>query len=129
MTYESICRFAIDGGLEDEEALSKKLAEVGWDYETTVTAREHFARYQERRGEAARIRETVAAFVAHFDKETADAHADERARRKAFATRLFGPEADTETRALTSYLFLAYDNKPDRLDAALLRLVVLGRGR
>ncbi len=130
MTYESICRFAIDGGLEDEAALSQKLAEVGWDYETTVTAREHFARYQERRGEAARIREAAVAFLARFDAETVGAHdGDERARRKAFASRLFGPEADAGTRALASYCFLAYDAKHAQMEATLLRRVVLGAGR
>lgn len=129
MTYESICRFALDGGIEDEDALTRKLAEAGWDWETSVTAREHFARYQAARREAKRIREIVTAYVADFDRETAGVHdGDERARRKAFASRVFGPGADSEARALASYQFLAYDNKQSQLDATLLRNVVLRGG-
>jgi len=129
MTYESIVRFAIDGGIADEAALTAKLAEVGWDYETTVTAREHFANYQAARGEAEKVKQAAVTFLAAFDADTAGQHADERARRKAFAARLFGPEATPEIRALAPYCFLAYDGRIDKLDATLLRHIVLNRGR
>lgn len=129
MTYESIVRFAIDGGIVDEAALTQKLAEVGWNYETTVTAREHFANYQAARADAGKIKAAAIALLAAFDADTAGRHADERARRKAFAARLFGPEATPEVRALAPYCFLAYDGKLDKLDATLLRHIVLNRGR
>lgn len=129
MTYESIVRFAIDAGIEDEAGLTAKLSEAGWDYETTVTAREHFADYRAARAEAEKIKQAAVTFLAAFDADTADQHADERARRKAFAARLFGPEAKPETRALAPYCFLAYDGRLDKLDATLLRHIVLNRGR
>ena len=130
MTYESICRFAIDGGIEDEASLTAKLTEVGWDYETATVAREHFAAYRDARAEARRLKEEAVAFLAAFEAEANGRFADdERARRKAFAARLFGPEAKPEDRARASYCFLAYDNKADRLDATLLRRIVLNRGR
>ena len=127
MTYESICRFAIDGGLTDEAGLTAALALAGWDYETTVTARAHFADYQAARAKAASIAETARALVAAFDAETAGKFADERARRKAFAARLFGPDARPEDRARSTYAFLAYDGRTAQMEAMLLRRVVLAR--
>ena len=127
MTYESICRFAIDGGLTDEAALTAALAQAGWDYETTVTARAHFADYLAARAQADAITESARALVAAFDAETAGALADERARRKAFAARLFGPAAPPEDRARVTYAFLAYDGRDSQMDALLLRRVVLAR--
>ena len=127
MTYESICRFAIDGGIKDEAGLTAALAQAGWDYETTVTARGHFADYCAARAEAAFIAEAARAFVAAFDAETRGAFIDERARRKAFAARLFGPKARLEDRARAFYAFLAYDGKEASMDAVLLRRVVLNR--
>ena len=127
MTYESICRFAIDGGITDEAGLTAALAQAGWDYETTVTARGHFAEYCAARAEASTIAEAAYASVATFDAETAGTFADERARRKAFAARLFGPEAGPEDRARATYAFLAYDGKAAQMEATLLRRVVLSR--
>jgi hypothetical protein len=130
MTYEAICRFAIDGGYTDEAALTAALMQAGWDFETTVTAQAHFRTYLDRRAEADRIREAALAFVAAFDSETAEEFApgDERARRKAFASRVLGPAATAETRAMSKYLFLAFDGKEAALGAVLLRRVVLGAG-
>lgn len=125
MTYEAICRFCIDGGVTDEEGLTRGLSQAGWDFEVISIAKEHFARYADARAEAAKIKEDAIAFLAAFDTETAGRHEDERARRKAFAARLFGAEVTAEVRALASYRFLAYDNKMDRLDATLLRRIVL----
>lgn len=127
MTYESICRFAIDGGITDEAGLVAALTQAGWDYETTVTARGHFADYLAARAEAAAIAEAARAFVAAFDAETQGQYADERARRKAFAGRLFGPDARPEDRARSTYAFLAYDGRLAQLEALLLRRVVLAR--
>jgi RNA ligase. len=126
MTYESIVRFAIDGGVTDEDGLVAALMQAGWDYETTVTARGHFTTYQERRARANALREAARAFLAAFDAETAGAFGDnERARRKAFAARVFGPQATAEVQAMRPYLFLAYDGKHDKMNATLLRRVVL----
>lgn len=128
MTYESICRFALDGQIEDEPSLVAALTQAGWDYETTLTAKDHFRTYQSARQKAATIKQAAQAVLAAFDAETLGTFADERARRKAFATRLFGPEATPEARALASYCFMAYDNRLDKLDATLLRQIVLRRG-
>ncbi len=122
MTYEAICRFAIDGGIVDEAGLTIALQKAGWDYETTVTARGHFARYQGKRAEANAIAARVRAFVEAFDRETVGQFEDERARRKAFATRVF---VDEGAKAIAGYLFHAYDGKTAQMDAALLRKVVL----
>lgn len=143
MTFESIVRFALDGGISDEAALVVALTQAGWDYETTVTARQHFARYQERRAEAERIKETARAFVANFKNDyratlqpardgdgnvVVSGDAFERARRKALALRVFGPAAPADVRALAPYIFLVYDDKQAALDATLLRRVVLAPG-
>jgi len=125
MTYESICRFAIDGGITDEAGLTAALAQAGWDYETTVTARAHFAAYRAARAEADALAAWARALVAAFDAETAGTFPDERARRKAFAARLFSPDARPEDRARATYAFLAYDAKDAQMEATLLRRVVL----
>ena len=122
MTYESICRFVIDGGIVDETGLTEALQKTGWDYETMVTARGHFARYQLKRAEADRIAECANQFVANFDTETAGTFEDERARRKSFATCVFG---NVEAKTIAPYLFYTYDGKAGQLDAVLLRKVVL----
>lgn len=122
MTYESICRFVIDGGITDETRLAEALQKAGWDYETTVTAREHFARYQAKRAEADAIAIRARAFIEEFDRETAGTFEDERARRKSFASRVFG---DGGTKAIAPYLFYAYDGKAAQLDAVLLRKIIL----
>ncbi len=126
MTYESICRFAIDGGLTDEAGLTAALAQAGWDYETTVTARAHFAAYLAARAEADAVAESARALVAAFDAETAGTFPDERARRKAFAARLFGANASSANRARATYAFLAYDGRAAQMEATLMRRVVLG---
>ena len=72
-------------------------------------------------------RRSARALVAAFDAETAGTFADERARRKAFAARLFGPTASPEDRARSTYAFLAYDGRRAQMDALLLRRVVLAR--
>lgn len=130
MTYESICRFAIDGGIGDEAALTAALIQAGWDFETTVMAKDHFRVYLSRRAEADRVKAKAFAFLAAFDAETGGpaAFADERARRKAYAARLLGPAAGPETRSLTRYAFLAYDGKGAQMEATLLRRLVLGGG-
>jgi hypothetical protein len=126
MTYEAICRFAIDGAIEDEEQLNSALTQAGWDYETTLTARDHFRRYLTARQEAARIREVVRAFVGGFEADTRGAFPEERARRKAFAARVFGPLAvGGQQIDSAAYYFLAYDGRWDILEATLLRRVIL----
>lgn len=128
-TYESICRFAIDGAIADEAQLVAKLVEVGWDYEITQVAREHFARYREACIRADTIKQAAIAFVAAFDSQTSGRFADdERARRKAFAARVFGPGADPDTRGMSAYWFYAYDGKIGHLEAKLLQQLVLGAG-
>ena len=122
LTYEAVCRFAIDGGIADEAALTEALQRAGWDYETTVTAREHFARYLAKRAEANAITAEAQAFVAAFDAATGGTFADERARRKAFAARVFAGDGAREKSA---YRFLVYDGKEATLEATLLRRVVL----
>ena len=130
LTYDSICRFAIDGGYTDEGSLTTALMQAGWDFETTITARSHFARYRERRAEAERLKAAALAFLATFDAETAGTieRDDERARRKVFASRVLGPDGTDETREQSKYLFLAFDGKADKLDALLLRRVVMAAG-
>lgn len=125
MTYESIVRFCIDGSIENEAQMTEALVRAGWDYETTVTAKEHFARYQTKRAEVARIKTAALAFVADFDAN-GPVYEDERARRKAFASLVFGPNVAPEVSAMRPYLFMVYDGKQERLDATLLRRVVLG---
>lgn len=124
MTYESIVRFCIDGSIETEPQMTDALMRAGWDYETTVTAKEHFARYQTKRAEAARIKAAAIAFVAAFDAD-GTVYEDERARRKVFASRVFGPGVSPEVSAMRPYLFMIYDGKQERLGATLLRRVVL----
>ncbi|MBC8101149.1 MAG: hypothetical protein H7Z41_00995 [Cytophagales bacterium] len=126
LTYEAICRFVIDGGITDEDALTAALMQAGWDFETTIAARGHFQTYQARRAEAEQVKAAAQSILAAFEAETAGQFAgDERARRKAFATRLFGPEATAEVRDLAKYCFLAYDNKTAQMEAALLRRLIL----
>ncbi|GAB4467381.1 MAG: hypothetical protein OHK0029_39300 [Armatimonadaceae bacterium] len=129
MTYEAICRFAIDGNIEDEEQLASALGQAGWDYETTLTARDHFRKYLMAREHAEQVKQTVRAFYEAFDQETAGQFDDERARRKAFAMRLLGKEANLEMRPLSGYCFYAYDSKWAHLDAILLRRIVLRGNR
>ncbi len=124
----SIARFCIDGGISDEPTFMLKLTEVGWDYETAVVARGYFLQYMERRAEADRIKAKAVAFLASFDAETGGTFADERARRKAFAARLFGPEASPEGRALAGYCFLVYDGKTDKMESTVLRKVIMNEG-
>jgi hypothetical protein len=124
----TIARFAIDGDIRDEPTFVAKLGEAGWDYETATVALGYFQEYLRRRTEADRIKATAQAFVAAFDAETAGTFADERARRKAFAARIFGPEATRESRDLAPYLFLAYDGKMEKMKATLLRRLILGPG-
>jgi hypothetical protein len=125
----TIARFCIDGGITDEATFLRRLTETGWDYETAAVALGYFHQYRERRREADRLAAAARALVAAFDAETAGTFPDERARRKAFAARLFGPGATAEARALAPYCFLVYDGKQDRLEATLLRRIVLGPGR
>ena len=129
MTYESIVRFVLDGGIADEDGLGAALVQAGWDFETTVTARGHYATYRDRRARADALAASARAFLASFEAETAGrVGGDERARRKEYATRIFGPAATPETRALAPYLFLVYDGRNDKLDATLLRRLILAPG-
>jgi hypothetical protein len=128
MTYESVCRFAIDGDLRDEASLIQKLQEIGWDYETATVAREHFARYLLACAKADQIREQMTQFHSAFCNEPT-AYEDERARRKAYALRVFAPDADPALRALSTYAFLVYDGKTADLTARLQRRIVLQGGK
>ncbi len=121
----TIARFCIDGGITDEPTFMQKLTEVGWDYETATVALGYFHQYMERRAEAERIKETALAFLAAFDAETGGTFADERARRKEFATRILGPGADRSMRSLSGYLFYAYDGKISHMEAKLLQRLIL----
>jgi hypothetical protein len=121
----SIARFCIDGGISDEPTFMLKLTEVGWDFETATVAVGYFREYMTRRAQAEQIKAAALAFLAAFDAETAGTFADERARRKAFASRIFGAEASREVRELQPYLFLAYDGKNDKMEATLLRKLIL----
>lgn len=124
----SIARFCIDGGITDEPTFMQKLTANGWDYETAVTAVGYFREYMARRSQADEIKNKAAAFLTAFDTETAGTFADERERRKAFASRIFSPEATQEIRDLRPYLFLAYDGKNDKMEATLLRKLILASG-
>jgi hypothetical protein len=126
MTFDAIVRFAIDGGVTDEAHLVTALMQAGWDFETTQTAKDHFARYLTRRAEAEKLKTMAQEILAAFDAATAGTFADERARRKAFAASIFGPEATPEVRSLASYLFLVYDGKERHLEAKLLRFILNG---
>ncbi|MES2462734.1 MAG: RNA ligase [Armatimonadota bacterium] len=121
----SIARFCIDGGITDEPMFMQKLTEIGWDYETATVARGYFQTYLERRAEMEQIKAKALAFLAAFEAETAGTFADERARRKAFATLVFGPEADADMRAMSSSLFHAYDGKVSFMEAKLLQKLIL----
>lgn len=124
----SIARFCIDGGITDEPTFMEKLTANGWDYETAVTAVGYFREYMTRRAQADEIKAKATAFLVAFDTETAGTFADERERRKAFASRIFDQEATQEVRDLRPYLFLAYDSKNDKMEATLLRKLILGPG-
>ena len=127
---DTIARFAIDGDLQNETAFLAKLTETGWDYETAQTALGFFHEYLTRRAKADRVKSDALAFVADFDRDSGpETFADERARRKAFALRLTGPNADPEWRGQMKYLFLAYDNREAELEAVLLRRLILGPGQ
>jgi len=125
MTYESICRFAIDGNITTEEQLVSALAQAGWDYETTLTARDHFRKYLKAREVAEQVKAQALSFYEAFDQETAGQFTDERERRKAYATRLLGKDASPELRALSGYCFHAYDGRLSHIEATLLRRIVL----
>lgn len=122
----TIARFCIDGNITDESLFMQKLIETGWDYETATVALGYFHQYMERRGEAERIKAEALAFLAAFDAATGGTFPDERARRKAFAARVFGPEARPDLRAMSSYLFYAYDGKIGHIEAKLLQKLILG---
>jgi hypothetical protein len=127
LTYKSICRFAIDGAILDEAILMQKLQEVGWDYETATVAREHFAKYLEACVEVGQMREKFVAFYADFCAEPTE-YADEKARRKAYASRVFAPDTNPEIRQGSGYAFLLYDGKEAELIAKLQRQFVLQGG-
>lgn len=124
----SIARFCIDGGISDEPTFMEKLTANGWDYETAVTAVGYFREYLARRAKADEIKAKAIAFLEAFDTETSGTFADERERRKAFASRIFGQEASQEVCDLKPYLFLAYDGKNDKMEATLLRKLILASG-
>jgi hypothetical protein len=124
----SIARFCIDGGITDEPTFMQKLTANGWDYETAVTAVGYFREYITRRGKADEIKAKAEAFLAAFDAETAGTFTDERERRKVYASRIFSPSASDEVRDLKPYLFLAYDGKNDKMEATLLRKLILASG-
>lgn len=128
VNLESIARFCIDGGITDEPTFLEKLTANGWDYETAVTAVGYFREYQTRRAQTNEIKGKAQAFLAAFDAETSGTFADERERRKAFASRVFHPAAGEEVRDLRPYLFLTYDSKNDKMEATLLRNLILGHG-
>ena len=129
---DTIARFCIDGGITDEEGFRQKLTEVGWDYETATVAIGYFHQYLERKAEVERIKAASLAFLAAFDAETGGTFADERARRKAFAARVFGPDADPHPEgsrhAMAGSLFYAYDGKISHLEAKLVRKLIFGNG-
>lgn len=122
----TIARFCIDGDIHEEAVFMQKLTENGWDYETATVALGYFHEYRKRREEASALEVDAFAFLAAFDAETAGQFLDERARRKAYAARLFHLEED---RALAGYRFLAYDGKLEKLRATLLTRVVLQGGK
>jgi hypothetical protein len=124
LTYKSICRFAIDGAILDENTLMQKLQEVGWDYETATVAREHFAKYLEACVIVAEMREKFLAFYEQFCAEPTE-YADEKARRKAYASRVFAPDNTPEIRQGSGFAFLLYDGKEAELIAKLQRQFVL----
>lgn len=121
MTYESIVRFCVDGSIRDEAALEAGLSKAGWDFEIIVKAKEHFAVYQQRRTEADQLAAEAKGLVACFDAQGI-VYEDERARRKAFATLVFGKHA-----ALARYAFAAYDQKEALLEATLLKTIIYQR--
>jgi hypothetical protein len=124
---DTIARFAIDGDIRDEATFMQKLTEIGWDYETATVALGYFQEYLKRREEADRLKAATLTVLAAFDAETAGQFGeDERARRKAFAMRIFAPERAQEVRGLRPYLFLAYDGYLPKLEATLLRRVIFG---
>ncbi len=118
MTYESIVRFVIDGGITDEAGLESGLAKAGWDFEIIVKAKEHFALYLTRRAEAEQLRAKVQTVIEAFHS-TGVVYEDERARRKAFASLVF-----TEHAPLAKYAFTLYDGKESLLESVLLRRVI-----
>lgn len=119
MTYESIVRFVLDGGITDEAGLEAGLAKAGWDFEIIVKAKEHFATYQSRRAEAEALKAQTQAILDQFNA-TKTEFEDERARRKAFAALVFGQHAP-----LAKYAFTLYDGKLALLESVLLRRVIL----
>lgn len=128
----TIARFCIDGGITDEPTFMERLKAVGWDYETVTVALGFFHEYQKRRIRAEAIQAEAIAFLKKFDDETGEQfdqdEAGLRARRKAFAGRIFTPNAAQEVQAIRPYLFLVYDGKHDKMQAALLRRLILGTG-
>jgi hypothetical protein len=118
-TYERIARFCVDGNIQTEDELTHALMKAGWDYEITVTAKQHFQTFAARRIENEQAKQAALAFVRAFDAEGGE-FADERARRKAFAARVFGPQSGPEVKTLSVYIFQVYDNKLAHLDAKLL---------
>jgi len=128
----TIARFCIDGGISDEATFMEKLTANGWDYETATVALGYFHEYQKRRAQADVIKAEAMAFLEAFNTETlgrfAEDEAGVRARRKAYAERIFGPSATPEVQTLRPYLFLVYDSKHSKMDATLLRRIIMDRG-
>ncbi len=121
MTYDSIVRFVLDGGITDEVGLEAGLAKAGWDFEIIVKAKEHFATYQTRRAEAEALKAEVQAILEGFNATEVEFE-DERARRKAFAALIFGQHAP-----LAKYAFTLYDGKLELLESVLLKNVIYQR--
>ncbi|MGC4045451.1 MAG: RNA ligase [Armatimonas sp.] len=121
LSYDSMVRFILDGGITEEDGLVAALTQAGWDWELQQTAKEHFGVYAARRAEADALTAAAYALAAQYPSE---GFADERARRKAFAEKVMADAGE-----LRRYAFLAYDNKKAGLEAALLRNVIMGRPR
>jgi hypothetical protein len=120
LSYDSMVRFILDGGIQTETQLTDALTQAGWDWELQRTAREHFAVYATRRIEADELKEAALALAGSFPVE---GFTDERTRRKAFAEKVLSTGGE-----LRRYAFLAYDGKLAAIEAALLRNVILRRG-
>ncbi|WP_394794531.1 RNA ligase [Armatimonas sp.] len=121
MTYDSIVRFILDGGITDEVGLEAGLAKAGWDFEIIVKAKEHFALYKQRRTEAEALKAATEAIIAGFNG-SGITYEDERERRKAFAALIFLQHAP-----LAKYAFILYDGKTELLESVLLKKIIYQR--
>src|SRR5262249_13802968 len=125
MSYALIVEYARSAEVNTEEELEAGLRELGYDYELSQIAKDHFRSYLERLARSAAALATAQQLHADFltlADNPANPPADERKRRKRFAI-----QATRQPDPLRAVLFALYDARPERAQALLFRWYVIER--